>query len=195
MLIESSVTRPTSNSVWWLCADLCRYSVWSSRSWQEGRIVPSGRIGFPDIYSLPAQSAEFFKRGKHMSSDPARKQRGLRRLISWLPNCVNRFDFASVSALRQAVRSHLASMFCAVIFAPPCKASCVRSWQWAPAGAWNPWPSLCWSISRTVTLFCCKVLMEHCGDSVCHDQVHCNVRASQGINLSMNHVRPCRGKE
>lgn len=33
--------------------------------------------------------------------------------------------------------------------------------------------------------------MERCGDP---DEVDCSVRASQGIDRSINHVRPCRGK-
>lgn len=66
--MKSSVSRPMSDSVWCPCADSRRYSVRRSRSWQEGRVLPSGRIASPDLYSLPAQSAELFKCGKHMST-------------------------------------------------------------------------------------------------------------------------------
>lgn len=172
-LIKSSVTRPTSNSVCCPCIDLCSYTEWSSRSWQEVRTIQYNSF-FLILTDYLCRRHDYLS-AANMSmtllnpSRPVSKRRCLHWLGSSLLNCVNnRFDLASASALRRALRSHLLpesqqclcdggqSRICTHLL--PCRLSeCIfsvglaarRRQQRDTAGSLNPQPSGLWSISLT----------------------------------------------
>lgn len=123
------------------------------------------------------------------SLHPAGKQRGLCRLTRPLLICVNnRFDFAWVSVLRQAVRSHLASMFAESYLHSRVKRHVWEVSSEPPPGLWTHDLPFSGSISPTTTSLCCELLMERCRDSI-------GTLQREGGPRPINHVQPCRGKE
>lgn len=59
VLINSSVTRPTSNSVCCPCSDVCGYCTWRPSSWQEVGIASSASIFFLMVVAYLCQEGNY----------------------------------------------------------------------------------------------------------------------------------------